>query len=189
MFTNQQVLSLRPIPESLIENSLEHYSTRGCRYLSHARCGMTRTSIFSHGDFSVNKQLFDRFAQQVGVAELILCSSQLAYTTFVAAKLVVSVSASHKWAVETLDNTDMPSISTTSTLLRSNSPLNSEYISGYLICKDFKVLEKYSRITASCSIKFQDSHGGSAFGEFESSVFAQMLATGSGRAAQHPAMP
>lgn len=188
-FPNPELLSLPLIQESIVANSLEHYSSKGCRYLTNMRCDSTKTSILSYANFCIKDCGSERPAQQFGLAELILCFNQFAYATFVAARLEVNIPASHRWTIRTSCNIQFPMISTVSTLLHFNSPLNTDGVSAYLICKDFKVHERYSRIMASCSIKFQDNHGGSAIGEFKSSVFAQKLTTGSDRAAQHPAMP
>lgn len=175
---NPQLLSLPPIQESIVANSLEHYTARGYRYLKNLRCGTTNTAVLSYGSFCINEQARGEPAQQFGVTELLLCFNQLAYATFVAVKLAVNVSAAEKWTIGTAGNTEWSGISATSTFLRLSNPLDPEGLSAYLICKDFKVLEKSSRITACCSIKFQDGCRGSAIGEFETSVCAQRIATG-----------
>lgn len=157
-----------PIDEKLLEQVLEPYAYKGCRYLIDASYKATEDSVLAYGNFSISDPAYIRSTGHFNAVELIICFNQLAYSAFAPAVLHEQIPPLRGWSIADFLSLQLPSMLIKNTSSRFKRMIHAQKFSARLLCQNFQVMERSMRyLSVPCTIEFWDEFGGAATAEVE----------------------
>ncbi|MGV0626057.1 FcoT family thioesterase [Mycolicibacter minnesotensis] len=157
-----------PITESVLAKILEPYAYKGCRYLLEAQSQADADSVLAQGRFSIAESAYIRSTGHFNAVELVLCFNQLAYSAFAPAIANGVIPAFRGWTLDDYCKHQLSSMYIRTSSSRFKRPIDATDFHARLHCHDLEIVDRTVRyLKVPCVIEFWDSHGGSAYGEFE----------------------
>ncbi|BBY33245.1 hypothetical protein BST33_11140 [Mycolicibacter minnesotensis] len=157
-----------PIPENILEQVLEPYSYKGCRYLRDATVEVANGNVLAEGSFSIGESAYIRSTGHFNAVELVLAFNQLAYSAFGPVIGDGMLPFFDGWTFEDYLKHQLASMFIRTSSSRFRRPIDATNFFGRLHCTNLEVVERSVRyLRVPCAIEFWDEHGGSASGEFE----------------------